>query len=105
MHNAASKTEAPNKRPRVSYAEKLKSSFPNASTEKLLSATSRTPRSHHPSQEASLLPTASSLSMLAASCVSQSAKLSKTSWTWALTHAPAQSLTSPSSTPLPVSFS
>ncbi|KAJ9062450.1 hypothetical protein DSO57_1010473 [Entomophthora muscae] len=39
-HNAAPETEAPNKRPRVSYAEKLKSSFPNASTEKLLEATS-----------------------------------------------------------------
>ncbi|KAJ9085578.1 hypothetical protein DSO57_1012376 [Entomophthora muscae] len=40
VHNAASETEAPNKRPRVSYAEKLKLSFPNASTEKLRKATS-----------------------------------------------------------------
>ncbi|KAJ9076182.1 hypothetical protein DSO57_1028585 [Entomophthora muscae] len=40
VHNAAPETEAPNKRPRVSYAEKLKSSFPNASTEKLRKATS-----------------------------------------------------------------
>ncbi|KAJ9063581.1 hypothetical protein DSO57_1039413 [Entomophthora muscae] len=40
VHNAASETGAPNKRPRVSYAEKLKLSFPNASTEKLQKATS-----------------------------------------------------------------
>ncbi|KAJ9051905.1 hypothetical protein DSO57_1039407 [Entomophthora muscae] len=38
----------------------------------------RTPRPHHSSQVNSLPPTASSLSMLAASCVSQSVRLSKT---------------------------
>ncbi|KAJ9063823.1 hypothetical protein DSO57_1036840 [Entomophthora muscae] len=104
VHNAAPETEAPNKRPRVSYAEKLKSSFPNASTEKLLSATSRTPglTTHRKK-----LPTADRLQLVYVGSILRKPirEAKQNLMTWALTHALAQSLTSSSLAPPPVSFS
>ncbi|KAJ9062887.1 hypothetical protein DSO57_1006010 [Entomophthora muscae] len=104
VHNAAPETGAPNKRPRVSYAKNL--SHPSLMPHlRSFGRQQMHSKVSPPISRSSLLLTASSLSMLVASCVSQSVRLSKISWTWALTHAPAQLPTSPSLVPLPVSFS
>ncbi|KAJ9050370.1 hypothetical protein DSO57_1014811 [Entomophthora muscae] len=102
-HNAAPETEAPNKRPRVSYAGKLKSSFPNASTECFWRNKSHSGLTTHRKK----LPTADRLQLVYVGSILRKPirEAKQNLMTWALTHALAQSLTSPSLAPPPASFS
>ncbi|KAJ9079495.1 hypothetical protein DSO57_1034853 [Entomophthora muscae] len=93
-HNAAPETEAPNKRPRVSYADKLKSSFPNAQPSSFWRNKSHS-RPHHSSQETPYRrPPPACLCWRILRKPIREAK--QNLMTWALTHALAQSLTSSS---------